>query len=148
MSRVPQILTLPIISCDFFIVLLCRYHNCPHHDYSQYHSPEISAEGLLCHSNGSLRICLLHLCVFCFGGVWNPALFCQQSETKQGQRQKEEKPCMYHFPSGQPNYLWGKVIGFCSGLDWLAYLHHVVQHIELHDEKRISELLTRIKICL
>lgn len=81
-----------------FVVLLCRYHYCPDHDYSQHHSPEISAQGLLCHSNGSLRICLLHLCVLCFGGVWHPALFCQQSETKQGQRQKEEKTLYVSFP--------------------------------------------------
>lgn len=140
-SIMTQILTFLITSWDFFYCVLCRYHYCPDHDYSQHHSPEISAKGLLCHSNGSLRICLLHLCVFCFGGVWHPALFCQQSETKQGQRQKEEKPCMYHFPSGQANSLWGKVIGFGLLLDWLAYT--VVQHIELHDEKRISELSTR-----
>lgn len=126
-----------------FIVLLCRYHYCPDHDYSQHHSPEISAQGLLCHSNGSLRICLLHLCVFCFGGVWHPALFCQQSETKQGQRQKEEKPCMYHFLSGQMNSLWGRIIGFGVGLDWLTYLHSEAQHFVFHDEKRVSELLSR-----
>uniref|UniRef100_A0A5F9CT69 Gamma-aminobutyric acid receptor subunit gamma-2 n=1 Tax=Oryctolagus cuniculus TaxID=9986 RepID=A0A5F9CT69_RABIT len=57
---------------------------------------KITPQGVLCHSHGSLCVCLLHLCLLCFGGVWHPALFCQQSETKQGQRQKEEKSCPYH----------------------------------------------------
>lgn len=99
----------------FSTVPLFRYHNRPDNDNPQHHRPEVTAQGLLCHSNGSLCICLLHICLLCFGGVWHPTLFCQQSETKQGQRQKEEKPCMYHFPLGPLKFLCRKTTWFGFG---------------------------------
>lgn len=103
-----------------FIVPSSRDNHCPDNDHPQHHCPEVAPQGLLCHSDGSLCICLLHLCLLRFGGVWHPALFCQQPETKQGQRQKEEKPCMYHFSLGPLKFLCRKITWFCFVLVLLS----------------------------
>lgn len=97
-SAVTQFPTLQIQSHDPHLVPLLRNHHRPDNDDPQHYCPEITPQGLLCHSHGSVRVCLLHLCLLGFGGIWHPTLFCQQPEAKQGQRQKEEKPCMYQFP--------------------------------------------------
>lgn len=128
-----------------FVVSSCRHYHCPDDDYPQHHCPEVAPQGLLCHGNGSLRICLLHLCLLCFGGVRHPALFCQQPETKQGQRQKEEKPCMYHFLLGPLTFVCTEITWFCFGLVLLS-LSAVYPHFGLQDEKGLCGFGQAIRI--
>ena len=103
-----------------FTVSPFRYHDCPDNDNPQHHCPEVTPQGLLRHSDGPLCICLLHIRLLRFGGVWYPALFCQQPETKQRQRQKEEKPCTYHFPLGPLKFLCRKITRLGFGLVLLS----------------------------
>lgn len=99
-----------------FILPSSRNHHCPDNDYPQHHCPEVSPQGLLCHSDGSLCICLLHLRLLCFGGVWHSCIILSATGNQARTKDKRRKPCMYHFSLGPLTFLCRKITWFCFGL--------------------------------
>lgn len=71
---------------------LCRNHHGAHHDNTQHHRQEVTAQSVLRDGHGPLRVRVLHLRVRSADWVWDAALLREQSQTEQKQRQKEEKP--------------------------------------------------------